>query len=477
MLYSQCNCSKAGSTDVDCNIDDGQCSCKLLADGRDCSECQSGTFNLQLTNPDGCQPCFCSGQSSTCTFAEGFVSSLISSDFDATSMDPLQGWRVVNGTGSLLNTQAVLQFSNIGIVVSENSEVYLQSPDELLGNRLSSYGQFIELSYETNYSITNPTLPYDVIISGNGLELGTLFTTNITGPGSVTIVVQLHEAAGWMDTATNTPATVNDMQLVLASLDSLMVTGGYDEDITLRLITIDIAVPYSDASQIADVVTWVEQCECPTNYTGFSCEECAIGNTRTSTGSCELCQCNGFSTTCDRNTGECFNCSQSTTGENCERCIEGTFGDPSNGIECEPCPCPLSSGAGQFTNRCVLTSGGGVMCRNCPEGHTGLQCETCLNSFFGDPTGGVTGMPTGCSDCQCNGNIDTNIPDSCDQVTGLCIRCINNTTGDQCERCADGFYGDTIIAKNCTGKASYNCSDHCYTRLIVHTYKTGCFYS
>ena len=57
-----------------------------------------------------------------------------------------------------------------------------------------------------------------------------------------------------------------------------------------------------------------------------------------------------------------------------------------------------------------------------------------------------------CSDCQCSGNIDLTDSNSCDRLTGVCISCLSNTAGLQCERCADGFYGDAVAAKNCTGK-------------------------
>ena len=54
----------------------------------------------------------------------------------------------------------------------------------------------------------------------------------------------------------------------------------------------------------------VEQCQCPPNYQGLSCEECALGYYRVSSGPyggyCVKCQCNGHSDTCDVNTGVCY---------------------------------------------------------------------------------------------------------------------------------------------------------------------------
>ena len=35
--------------------------------GERCDECLPGYYNLDITNPDGCQPCFCFGLSHTCT--------------------------------------------------------------------------------------------------------------------------------------------------------------------------------------------------------------------------------------------------------------------------------------------------------------------------------------------------------------------------------------------------------------------------
>lgn len=37
--------------------------------GDNCDKCKTGYFNLQSTNPNGCEKCFCSGVSSICKAA------------------------------------------------------------------------------------------------------------------------------------------------------------------------------------------------------------------------------------------------------------------------------------------------------------------------------------------------------------------------------------------------------------------------
>ena len=54
----------------------------------------------------------------------------------------------------------------------------------------------------------------------------------------------------------------------------------------------------------------VEQCVCPPNYQGTSCEQCAEGHYRLRTGPylgvCVPCNCNNKADKCDPETGECI---------------------------------------------------------------------------------------------------------------------------------------------------------------------------
>ena len=39
--------------------------------------------------------------------------------------------------------------------------------------------------------------------------------------------------------------------------------------------------------------------------------------------------------------------------------------------------------------------------------------------------------------------------DSCDQRTGECTKCLNNTSGPGCSKCAHWHCGDPIVRKDC----------------------------
>uniref|UniRef100_A0A674D451 Laminin subunit alpha-4-like n=1 Tax=Salmo trutta TaxID=8032 RepID=A0A674D451_SALTR len=80
--------------------------------------------------------------------------------------------------------------------------------------------------------------------------------------------------------------------------------------------------------------------------------------------------------------------------------------------------------------------------------HLASSSPRCAPGFYGNPM--VIG--DSCKRCDCNGNSDPNhIFNECHNVTGFCQNCWGDTAGANCERCAPGFYGDAISAKNCRG--------------------------
>lgn len=83
----------------------------------------------------------------------------------------------------------------------------------------------------------------------------------------------------------------------------------------------------------------------------------------------------------------------------------------------------------------------------CYEGYGGPRCETCADNFFGNPE-----VPGGsCERCKCSNNVDPSRSGNCDPRTGRCLQCLYDTSGDHCEVCKPGFYGDALTqdCKDC----------------------------
>ena len=55
-----------------------------------------------------------------------------------------------------------------------------------------------------------------------------------------------------------------------------------------------------------------------------------------------------------------------------------------------------------------------------------------------------------CVRCDCNGNEHPGANPVCDMKSGICLQCVHNATGIKCEKCANGYEGDAIVAKNCS---------------------------
>ena len=290
--------------------------------------------------------------------------------------------------------------------------------------------------------------------------------------GFVSIDIHLHETAHWIITDTGTAVTELEFLQVLARLTHLFIRGNFLPDtntylhqVTHALLTPLITVQSHTVMQVSlpiavrgtgTAVSWVESCLCNANYSGPSCTKCASGFYRRTDGSCIQCNCFGNSSqlSCDPNTGECVMCPPSTTGASCESCVPGYYGSPSDGINCLPCTCPGQS-SGSFSPICELIPpaflpthtppGEDLECTNCSQGHEGMRCEFCQQNYYGDPVNYI-----GCIPCDCNGNIALEEPGNCDNVSGVCLRCVGNTAGESCQVCATGFYGDAIQAKNCS---------------------------
>lgn len=112
------------------------------------------------------------------------------------------------------------------------------------------------------------------------------------------------------------------MMVALQNVQHILIRATDSMDRTkaeLKDVSLEVALPATNTSLTQKNLAWgVEMCQCPSEYTGGSCQDPNRGYYRrykydyvSSTilidlvGEAQPCQCNGRSDTCDRETGRC----------------------------------------------------------------------------------------------------------------------------------------------------------------------------
>nr|XP_033817524.1 laminin subunit gamma-3 isoform X2 [Geotrypetes seraphini] len=429
-----CSCHPAGSVGS-CHPQSGQCSCKQNVEGYFCDRCLPGTFNLRPENPHGCTSCFCYGHSAVCGRADHYAVHHILSNFNQGA----DGWRGQSADGQEIPVYWTGSEIFLESSIMEETPIVFIAPDKFLGQQQFSYGQLLSLRLRAP---GNGTLPPAIrlILEGAGRKLSSLRSGSQICPDNSQQDCMLLFRLSEVPYDFKPTLSSFDFHRLLTNLTGLWVTAGSHLEGTVFLREVRLV---SARPGLFPPAEWVEQCVCPLGYTGQLCESCALGYRRETplsgpyTG-CVPCSCNQHGN-CDPNTGVC-QCLHNTEGSSCERCVDGFYGNPfmGNFDDCKPCPCP-----GQSTCA-VMSQSGEAVCTNCPLGQQGRLCEICDDGFFGDPLG-QHGPIRPCTPCQCSENIDVNAVGNCDSLTGRCLKCVYNTTGEQCERCQEGFYGDALM--------------------------------
>ncbi|XP_075027084.1 laminin subunit gamma-3 [Calonectris borealis] len=438
-----CACDPAGSVGT-CDPNTGHCTCKERVEGHLCNRCQPGWFDLQPHNPAGCTSCFCYGHSTACTAADGYEVTHVRSDFS----QGLEGWAAAAPGAAELP----LRWADGEIVTEWDGEepVDFLAPEKFLQNQRLSYGQLLSLLLGAEANGTGmetgvPLLRVQLVLEGEGMEITMSSSESQPQRGKQAVTFRLHEA----EEGAEPLLSAFSFQRLLSNLTALHLRvsrGPVQGRLSLSEVQLTSARPGPGAR-----AGWVEECTCPPGYTGQFCQSCAPGFKREipfggSFVSCVPCACNQHGD-CHPLAGHC-RCLHNTEGPSCERCSPGFYGNPFVGRfdDCKPCPCPGHS-------PCTEVPGSGeVVCTHCPPGQRGKRCELCDDGYFGDPLG-QRGPVHPCIPCQCHGNVDLNAVGNCDPVSGRCLRCLYNTTGEHCERCRPGFYGDAL-APNPAGKCA-----------------------
>ncbi|CAG9761693.1 unnamed protein product [Ceutorhynchus assimilis] len=433
-----CECSEEGSAfnAPNCNPNNGVCNCKENVEGKQCKGCKPGFFNLDLDNEFGCTPCFCYGHSSKCQSAPGYSRYALESSFAKGS----EKWRAEDQYNRNIQTKYESISQSIAVQAQEEESVYFLAPDRFLGDQRASYNQLLEFSFRIGDTRPMPTAA-DIVLEGNGNRItNTIFAQENEFPSlqTQTYKFRLHEHP---DFQWQPRLTSREFISILTNLTAIKIRGTYSPQGVGFLDDVKLETASRGAAGLPAL--WMEFCDCPAGYVGQFCESCAPGFRHSPAHggpftSCIPCDCNNHASICDSETGRCI-CEHNTSGENCELCARGFYGNALAGTpeDCLPCNCP-DGGA------CFQLSEDVTMCTECPTGYSGHRCDVCSDGYYGDPTGRF-GTPSPCQVCECNQNIDTNAIGNCNTTTGECLRCVHNTGGSSCDICLQGYYGNALV--------------------------------
>ncbi|XP_040285060.1 laminin subunit alpha-2 isoform X2 [Bufo bufo] len=455
----KCNCSVPGSINEDPCVD--PCICKENVAGNNCDVCKHSYFNLKRDNPRGCDQCFCSGVSNIC----------IDSRLSYAKITDMNGWYLTELDGNIKVAPTKDKYDGPQQLSVKRGDarsqglldvIYWSAPASYLHSKVAAVGGHLTYTISYDTSVKDEAEEFtdhsSIIIEGNGIWISTSqYEADLHPFEERTVNVVLHPEYFKMH-STGYQVSREDFMTVMANVKRLLIRATYSNqpDAIYRLSSVNLEVA-EESSSSGRTAYDVEICQCPPGYSGTSCEVCLAAHRRVNGtlfgGKCEPCRCFGHSDSCDDITGFCKNCKHNTYGRYCDYCLPGFYGNPTDGTDedCLPCACPMSIASNNFSPTCHLDPTRGLVCDACPPGYTGLRCERCANGYFGQPS-----LPGGsCQPCQCNDNLDLSAPGCCDSETGECRICKPGVTGEYCNTCSEGYFGNALGPSSCQ---SCNCN-------------------
>ncbi|TGZ46957.1 Basement membrane-specific heparan sulfate proteoglycan core protein [Temnothorax longispinosus] len=375
--------------------------------------CPRGKFNSEAKTAEECISCFCFGVATECRSANLFTYQ-IPPPFDRQKIVSVEIVPTIKIHGDVSNQISQIRpLGRDGVQLLESfsndlniyNNPYFALPETYHGSQLKSYGGYLRYSIRHSGNGTPNNAP-SVILSGNNYILihkGEEPTPDYDNERSVRFFYgDWYKQQGRNEVL----ASREDIMMTLANVDNILIKVKYDDSPQLDVRLTNIVVDTADARNTGlGTASFVEECQCPTGYTGLSCEHCAPGYLRRESGPW---------------LGQCY--------RDEPPCPPGYYGDPSRNIPCQICPCPLTNPSNQFARTCHLGSDGQPTC-DCPPGYVGRRCEQCAVGYQGNPL--IPGdMCVPLQQCDPNGSLSPNA----DPHTGKC-HCKQYATGLTCNQC------------------------------------------
>ncbi|KAI1731181.1 laminin EGF domain-containing protein [Ditylenchus destructor] len=463
-----CNCNLAGTDSSQCKgstclcSNEGQCKCKKHVTGLKCDECAENSFSLEVQNPNGCTECFCFNRSTTCTQSSLVWHQIYSPDRQVRFEHPFEIYARRHNI-HILHEQPL----NYNSYPTNHTPLYWPLPRTFLGDRTASYNGYIRfrIRNDDNYRgrpnvrpepSTFRLFPQVVLVGNHRIEL------------------ELHESLWQNRISPQLPVSRKQFMVALQNLQAIYIRATYNptyrgDTISISELSLDVASELSSTdSETASQATGVELCaDCDVGYTGPSCQNPTAGFYRKKDldylnnpddifliGVSTRCACNEHSKSCDSETGRCNDCEHNTIGDFCEFCRPGYYGNAFEGHAdaCHKCACPLLENSFSDTCRSTTADAGGYVCDACKPGYTGQYCERCVAGYYGNPT--VSGGYCALCGCHPYGSLYP----VCQNTTGQC-QCREGVEGRDCSSCRPRH---AFINGICT-----SCDHGCYKELMM----------
>ncbi|XP_077341211.1 usherin [Lithobates pipiens] len=397
-----CNCNEEGTVNKsqDCEKVGGQCSCKVNVWGRQCDQCKDGFYNLQESNPDGCQPCRCNTAGT------------------------------LNGSNTCHQTtgQCRCKPNIIGPLCDRCKLGYKQ---DILGQE--SCTQCMCNAYGSINQFCNPTSGQCKCRENvSGLSCDTCIDNyyGLSADGCKPCKCHMEGIIPGTVCDTMTGQCVCQPNVGGRQCNECW-HGYYKSTQNGSMSCLPCQCDESgtiNGSQYCNKLTG--QCLCKAAVTGPRCNVCVRHTYDLSAVNllgCQNCDCDPIRTlpgsSCDPIDGQC-QCLPDFQGRRCSRCKPGLYPSGDWGTGCAPCLCHPR---GSVSATCDDING---QCECGDSSVSGVKCDQCSDSFYGFR------QDTGrCQPCSCNTAGAVN--GSCHSISGQCF-CKQFVRGITCDECIEG---------------------------------------
>ncbi|CAH8527030.1 unnamed protein product [Dicrocoelium dendriticum] len=309
--------------------------------------CTPPNFNDGAWFEDMCLPCYCSGVSSECYSAKGYIKSPTPKFWNFAKVP----WSIrVYSNGDALETDDGVETTDklIRFTGRHEGNVFLEGAFGFQGSWVNSYGYHIKFKLR-QFGSTSDFLPGPLLVlhSPNQSiywcppgDRIILYTLPVGYENELSVL--LNERERWYLDANCSRRLKNSggRRLFMSVLSEVERVGirvkNYKTQVSTEVQ--DLVLEFATKSDLPGAwIAEVEQCVCPPGYEGLSCERCASGFEKdpSEIGRCRpKCACDK----CDES-GACLECPGNRSGPRCQHCQPGFYrpGRSALSEDCIPC--------------------------------------------------------------------------------------------------------------------------------------------